>query len=47
MLQFKGLYLCNFVAPLVTAMLGCVPQNLVLDGHRSLVNTQFNSINST
>jgi hypothetical protein len=29
--------LCNCVAPLLTAMLGCDPQNVVLGGHHSLL----------
>jgi hypothetical protein len=38
--------MCNCVAPLVIAMLGCGPQNLGLDGHCSLLYTELNSINN-
>jgi hypothetical protein len=40
--RFKGPYLCNFVVSLGIPMLG-----LVLDGYRSLLYIEFNSVNSS
>lgn len=34
--------MCNYIAQLVIAVLGCGPEKLVLDGHHSLVyRTKF------
>jgi hypothetical protein len=46
--QFDGIHLCNFVAPLVIAMLGCELQNLGLDECRmQLNNSDSDSCNLT